>query len=198
MLKIGVTGGIGSGKSYICNVFKHIGIPVYNSDVHSNILVENDKRIIKKMKELFGNEIYNSFGHLNKSKISDIIFNNETDRKKVNSIIHPVVLENFIEWTEYYENTPFIIFESALLFESNFSKSMDKIICITAPIEERIERIIKRDKISVENIKKIINAQITDEIRISKSNYIINSSNSEMKLPKIIEIYSDIIIFAKK
>ena len=141
--KIGLTGGIGSGKTTICKIFGSLGIPIFNSDEYAKQLLKNNIQVIEKIKKTFGENIVNK-NRINKKKISQIIFSNEKKLKIINDIIHPVVIQGFNQWCEK-QTKKYIIKESALLFESKTYKELDKIIWIEADENLRIKRVEKRD-----------------------------------------------------
>lgn len=172
---IGLTGGIGSGKTSIAKYFEQKGIPVYIADDRAK-MVSSKPEVVKKIITAFGNEILDNNKYISKEKLSNIVF---TDKKKLqllNSIIHPEVKKDFIEWVKM-QNKPFVIKEAAILFESGSYKDCDLIITIIAPIEERIKRVMLRDNISREKVLDRISNQWSDEERIKKSDFIIENTS---------------------
>ena len=188
MLKVGITGGIGSGKSIVCEVFKHFGIPVYYADIEANNLIISDKNIKKQLIEHFGKKIY-SRNQLNKSRFSSIIFNDKKALQKVNSIIHPVVRQNFKDWIKKNKDKKYIIKEAALLFESGTYQDLDEIITISAPEHIKIKRIMNRDKTDKESVQKRIRNQISDTEKIRKSDHVIYNNGSQLILPQILSLH---------
>ncbi len=172
MIKVGITGGIGSGKTYICKKFEELGVKIYYSDDKAKYLTNNNTKIKKQLIQNFGNNIYIN-NKINKKKLSEIIFNNPKKLKIVNSIIHPIVNDDFNKWCENHKKEIFILKETAILFESNSYKNLDKIITVISPIDLRISRIIKRDNISKTEIQKKINSQINDIEKIKMSDFVI-------------------------
>jgi len=172
MIKVGITGGIGSGKSFICKKFEKLGLKIYYADNKAKQLTNNNKIIKEKLITYFGKDIYIDY-NLNKEKLSQIIFNNPEKLKIVNSIIHPIVTDDFNKWCNKYKNEKIILKEAAILFESGSYKNLDKIITITSPIDLRISRIKKRDNINETEILKKINTQISDIEKIKKSDFVI-------------------------
>ncbi len=192
MLIIGLTGGIGSGKTTAAEVFKKLGIPVYNSDEEAKKLMNTDTTIINKLKMIFGYDIYDTNNLLNKKKLSALIFNNKDKLNTVNSIVHPVVKKHFSKWVNK-QNAPYLIKETAILFESGIDKDVDKIITVTAPIQLRINRVKQRDSISEEEVIKRINNQFDDEYKIKKSDFIIKNDNKELIIRQILSIHKKIL-----
>jgi len=192
MIIIGLTGGIGSGKTTAAEVFKKLGIAVYNSDEEAKKLMNSDTTIINKLKMIFGYDIYDSNNLLNKKKLAGLIFNNKDKLNTVNSIVHPAVKNHFKEWVNK-QNTPYVIKETAILFESGINKDVDKIITVTAPIQLRINRLMKRDTISKEEIMKRINNQFDDEYKINKSDFVIKNDEKELIIRQILLINEKIL-----
>lgn len=186
---IGLTGGIGSGKTTIANHFMAAGIPVYIADDEARKIMQSSA-IIEEIKKTFGSAIFEN-DILNREKLSEIVFSNPEKLKKLNAIIHPAVKNHFGNWILNHKNYPFIIYEAAILFESGNYKNCDLIITVTAPIESRIERVIQRDRTTREKVLKRINMQWNDEQRISKSDFVIENVNPESaksEVDKILKI----------
>lgn len=186
---IGLTGGIGSGKTTIANYFRGAGIPVYIADDEARKIMESPE-IIAEIKNVFGNTIFEN-DILNRSKLAEIVFDNPEKLQKLNAIIHPAVKKHFSEWILNYKSAPFVIYEAAILFESGSYKNCDFIITVTAPVESRIERVVQRDKTTRENVLKRIAMQWNDEQRFSKSDFVIENINPELakiEVDKILKI----------
>lgn len=189
--KIGITGGIGSGKTTITKIFNSLGIPVFNSDTcGQNILLEN-KQVIAKIKEIFGNQIVID-NKINKEKLRHIVFNNKHQLERLNNIIHPIVNDHFNHWIKHQDSN-YIIKESALLFESKTHQQLNQIILVTAPIKLRIQRVIKRDRKTKEDVLSIINNQLPYKKIQSKANYIINNNEKNLLTPQIIKIHQNLM-----
>lgn len=192
MLKVGITGGIGSGKSYVCDIFKRFGIPVFHADSVSQKIVEADSVVKKQIIDLFGPEIYLE-GKLNRKAVSETVFKEKYLLEKLNRIIHPAVFNQFEIWTEKYNNLPYIIKEAAIIFESGGEKFLDFVITISAPEELRIARVVMRDKAERKNVLARIKNQWNDEQRIKKSDFVIINDEKTLLLPQIINIHKDLI-----
>ena len=143
-LKVGITGGIGSGKSTVCKVFSLLGVPVFEADHEAKQLMDSDDRIRKGLIDLFGKSVYTENGRVDRKKLASIIFNDDIQLQKVNELVHPIVRSEFIKWSEN-QSVPYIVHEAAILFESGFYKLMDFTILVSAPEAERIARVTKRD-----------------------------------------------------
>lgn len=186
---IGLTGGIGSGKTTIANYFMAAGIPVYIADEAARKIMQSEE-IIEEIKKTFGAAIFEST-ILNREKLAQIVFNNPEKLKLLNAIIHPAVKKHFRHWILDHKNAPFIIYEAAILFESGSYKDCDKIITVTAPMESRIQRVIQRDNSSRDQVLKRINSQWNDDQRIAKSDYVIENvslENAKLEVDKILKI----------
>lgn len=183
---IGLTGGIGTGKTMVAEYFKSLGIPVYVADEESRQLMTSDN-IINALSNEFGKEILEN-GFLNREKLAQLVFNNPKELQKLNSIVHPEVKKHFDNWVEKHKIYPFIVKEAAILFESGSYKYCDTIITVTAPLETRLQRVMKRDKTDIESVLKRIENQWTDEQRIAKSNYVIHNLSVESTKKQVDEI----------
>ena len=181
---IGLTGGIGSGKSTVAALFSQFGIPIYISDAEAKLVMEKPE-VIEKITSVFGNKILDHQKVLNRAALAAIVFNNPDMLQKLNAIVHPEVKKHFDLWLQKHKNAPFVIKEAAILFESGSYKFCDSIITVTAPLETRIARVIQRDTTTKENVLKRIQAQLSDEERISKSNYVIENISLEKTKEKV-------------
>ena len=191
MIIIGLTGGMGSGKSTVGTMFKDLGIPVYNSDERAKQLMNTSKKIKKELIGLFGKEAY-SEEELNRPFIAEKVFNDADLLTKLNGIVHPKVRKDFLKWTKK-QNTPYVIQETALLFENKSQKLYDKVILVTAPKELRIQRVLKRDKSSREQINSRMNNQLDDDIKIKLADYIIENIDLDITRSKILELHERIL-----
>ena len=187
MTKIGITGGIGSGKSVISRILKIMHYPVYDSDYWAKFLMNNDKTIYKALTDKFGPETYSSEG-INRPFLAQLIFNNKENLTFVNSIVHPAVGNHFLQWAEEQQSS-IVFIESAILFSSGLNKIIDKTIYVDAPQEIRLQRAILRDNATTEAISARIKNQINgDEFARTHSDYIINNDNTSLLIPQIISI----------
>lgn len=191
MIKIGLTGGIGAGKTEITKIFKILGIPVYYSDLQSKIIINSDLDIINKLKSRFGDNIYIN-NHLDSKKLGEIVFNSSNELDYLNKIIHPAVEKDFDDWIKI-QNSKYVIKEAAILFESGTYKKLDKIISVISTSEIRIKRVIKRDKVSKNVVIQRINKQISDVEKIKLSDYLIYNNEKVLVVPQVMEIHQQII-----
>ena len=183
---IGLTGGIGSGKTTIANFFKEKGVPVYISDDEAKKVMQSIE-IIDKIKSAFGETLFEN-NVLNRAKLAEIVFNNADKLAQLNAIVHPAVKKDFENWLQQHKNDQFVVYEAAILFESGRYKECDYIVTVIAPIEVRIERVMKRDNTTREQVLSRMEMQWNDEKRISLSNFVINSSNLKIANEEVVKI----------
>ena len=183
---IGITGGIGAGKSTVSTICKHLGFKVYNSDQRAKEIVSEDPIIKKKLISFFGNNIYKN-GVLDRKFLSDKIFNDKSSLQQINSIIHPAVKKDFNSWVINNSNEKILFKESALLFESGAYKELDKIILIVSDKNLRVSRVLNRDqKRSKKEIESIIDKQIQEAEAIKYADIVIDNNHKKMLLPSVI------------
>jgi dephospho-CoA kinase len=190
-MKIGVTGGIGSGKTTVCRVFSALGIPVFAADEEARKIMETDPSVMQKVNDIAGVEIYTG-GILNRSELAGLIFNNRELLDKINKVVHPVVRENFNNW-QMSQGSDYVILEAAILFESGSFRSVDRIITVIAPVEERIERVVRRNNLTREQIMERIRNQTEDDYKVSRSDYVIDNADDKLIVPEILRIHEEIL-----
>jgi len=187
---IGLTGGIGSGKTKVAAVFETLGIPVYESDSKAKYLMNTNEEIRKKIIDLFGPESYNVDDELNRPWITSRVFSDHEQLEKLNAIVHPAVYKDLLEWTmePHHNSAPYLIQESAILFEENLTRRLNAIILVVAPEELRIERVIARDNVTREDVLQRIKLQWPDEKKISSSDYVIYNDGERSLITQIRDI----------
>lgn len=190
-MKLGITGGIGSGKTSVCRVFRVLGIPVFSADQEAQNIMNTDKTIIRGIKRITGRDLYTT-GNLDRTELAELIFKSPDLLEKVNSLVHPVVFQYFKVWTEE-QTSPYVIMEAAILFESGAAKLVDRIATVIAPVEERISRVTFRNHLSREQVLDRMRNQMDDETRIKLSDYVISNAENEMIIPVIIGIHEDLL-----
>ena len=189
---VGLTGGIGSGKTTIANLFAlHFSIPIYIADTKAKELVANNKRLQQEIVALLGEEAFVE-GRYNTAFVAQEVFSNKEKLDKLNAIIHPYVQQDFLQWKQS-QQAPYVIKEAAILFESGSYRDCDFIIMVTAPLEERIKRVMLRDKIDRETVEKRIKNQWNDEKKIELSTFVIENREIDKNLDKIEIIHSKIV-----
>jgi dephospho-CoA kinase len=197
MLKVGITGGMGSGKTTVCKIFETLGIPTYYADDRAKYLMSNDEGLIEKIKTIFGPDAYQKDQQLNRKYIADIAFKNPQKLKKLNAVVHPAVFKDGEKWHNSQKNVPYTLKEAALLYESGSYKKLDKMITVTAPLEIRIKRILERDDTTREAILARIENQWSDEKKVTLSDYIIYNDGHLSLIEQVLKIHSQLKIIAK-
>jgi len=183
---IGLTGGIGSGKSVVAKVFATLGIPVFNADDEAKRIMQTSPEIKNKLIEQFGLEIYNEHG-LDKEKLASIVFNDPFQLQLLNAIVHPVTIQAAKDWAAK-QTSPYVIKEAALIFESGAADGLLKVIGVTAPLSLRTHRVMQRDGITKEQVDARMRNQISDTIKMRLCDYVIENNNQEMVIPQVLEI----------
>ncbi len=188
MLKVGITGGIGSGKTTVCRIFELMGIPVYYADQRAKALMTNDKELVQNIQSLFGKEAYIN-GQLNRKYIANIVFKNKDQLHLLNGAVHPALGKDFLKWVDLQSDVPYVVEEAAIMIESGNYKLMDQVILVTAPLEVKIKRIKNRDQASRQEILNRINSQLSDEDRMPYIDHIIQNDNKHHIIPQIIHLH---------
>jgi dephospho-CoA kinase len=191
--KLGITGGIGSGKTSVCRVFDVLRIPVFSADREAQGIMENDNEIIRQINSIAGEDLYKN-GNLDRMDLAKIIFNDKSLLAKMNSLIHPAVFNRFTKWV-LLQTAPYVIMEAAILFESGAGKYVDSVATVIAPVEQRVRRVIHRNKLSREQVLDRMRNQMDDETRMKLSDYIIYNSENDMIIPTILKIHNEILTF---
>lgn len=184
MVKIGITGGIGSGKSVVATLLRLYGIPVYIADEESKRLTNSSPVIRRALVDLVGEAVYDADGKLDKPRLANFIFGQPEHLARVNAIIHPEVNRDFLDWSERQEKA-FCAIESAILFESGFDRIVDVKLMVLAPLEIRLERAIARDHASREALERRIKSQMADEEKASRSDFVIHNDSRQALIPQV-------------
>jgi len=189
MLKIGITGGIGSGKSTVCNILRNLGVPIFDSDAEGRRLLNEDKGLIARVIKFFGKDMYNAEGTLDRVRMANLVFNDPKSLEKLMSIVHPKVNDSFDEWILDYAIRPYVVKEAAILFESGNYHDLDKIIHVFAPKHERMKRVMARDNSRKEMVEKRMRFQYSDEERNRLADFIILNEERSDLLPQVMELH---------
>lgn len=189
---IGITGGIGSGKSLICKVFSILGVPIYDADSRAKLLINNDLEVKNLIQKLLGEQAYTSSGEYNRAWVASQVFNNPELLKQLNAIVHPRVRQDSQSWIQKYPKAPFLLYEAALMKAAGDGNFFDKIIVVNAPIVLRIKRVQQRDNRTEQEIKDIIARQISDTERLSFADYIIENNEKHPVLEQVLGLYQEI------
>jgi dephospho-CoA kinase len=195
MLKVGITGGIGSGKTTVCQIFEKMGVPVYYADQRAKELMEDDKQLVADIKKEFGDGIYDAEGRLERKKLAEIVFNNEEKLLKLNSLVHPTVFRDNQSWNEVLakKGYSYTLREAALLIETGSYLTLDKLIVVSAPEEDRIRRVMERDGSTREQVMARIRAQMPEEQKVKYADYIIYNDRIMDLVPEVTKIHIDLM-----
>ena len=191
ILKVGITGGMGSGKSTVAKVFEVLGIPVYYADDAAKKLMNEDAALKEKLIAVFGKEIY-QHGILNRTHLSGLVFNNPDKLAQLNSIVHPATIADAESWMQQ-QHSPYAIKEAAILFESGANKYVDKVIGVFAPIQLRISRVMQRDNSTEEAVTARMNKQMEEEKKMKLCDYVIANDEQELVIPQVLKIHELLI-----
>ncbi len=191
MTIVGITGGIGSGKSTVCKVFETLGMPVFNSDDEAKSVYTDFPEVLEAVRSQFGDIVFSGV-ELNKAALASIVFENEEALRKLNQLIHPLVRSKFDKWVEK-QNSPYVLREAAILIESGAAADCDFVILVKAPESVRIERVLLRNGLSEVQIKQRMTAQMSDDEKSPKSDFIINNDGSELVLHQILKIHQSLL-----
>ncbi|MFW5823322.1 MAG: dephospho-CoA kinase [Tangfeifania sp.] len=194
---IGITGGIGSGKSTVCTVFKLLKVPVFEADKVAKELLDTHPEIKSGLVHRFGQNICTENGTIDRRKLAEIIFNDESQLKKMNQLVHPAVRNEFKEWVAKHEQYPYVIHEAAILFESGFYRMMDYTILVSAPREQRIKWVMKRDGVSRQQVEERMKNQMPEEEKQKLATRVLKNNNQQLLIPEIIEIDKNIRKYGK-
>lgn len=191
--QVGITGGIGSGKSTVAKIFSALGVPVYDSDNHARSIMNTDAVLIEQIKNNFGNDAYDASGNLNRKFLAENVFAFPDRLEKLNGLVHPRVGEGFNQWAMNQTARQYVLKEAALLFETGSAKQLNKVIVVTAPEELRIKRVMSRDGRSEAETKRIIQRQWAEEKKISLADFIIQNDESCALIPQVLKIHQIIL-----
>lgn len=189
MFKVGITGNIGSGKTTVSKVFELLGVPVFYADDHSKLVMVQDPELIAGVKQAFGNESYFDDGSLNRKHIANIVFNDADQLAKLNALVHPATFRAFDHWLARQGDVPYVMKEAAILFESESYKMCDRSVLVTAPLEVRIQRILKRDNVTREQAEARDAKQFSEEKKKTMANDLIINDDSQLVIPQILALH---------
>jgi dephospho-CoA kinase len=194
MLRVGLTGGIGSGKTTVTDIFKVLGVPVFDADTAAKRIMEEDEALIASIKKEFGDAAYNDHT-LNRKYLADIVFNNSYRLEKLNALIHPVTIQAAHDWM-MQQNTPYVIKEAALMFESAAAAGVDVIVGVFAPKNLRIKRVMNRDGMKREDILARMDKQIDEEIKMKLCDFIIVNDEQQLVIPQVLQLHEKLLQLA--
>ncbi len=192
MNTVGLTGGIGSGKSLVAQIFQHLGVPVFSADYEAGKILEDDASVRESLTEWFGPDVYTD-ERPNRREIASLVFNDPEKLARLNSLIHPLVMKKFISWCNEYPDKPYVIHEAAILFESGLYRHVDKTILVTAPEETRIARVIERDKTTADSVIQRMKNQWNDEQKVPLADFIVQNDGKSPLVPAILGIHNKLM-----
>lgn len=192
MLRIGLTGGIGSGKTLVCSIFEKLGVPVYYADAEAQILMNTDAELMAGIVKMFGDQAYSKDG-LDRVLLADSVFGDHEKLSELNGLVHPAVRKDFNRWAALQTGSPYVVEEAAILFESGAGAEMDLSVLVYAPEELRIRRVMERDQIDREAVLKRMGHQLSEEEKMKMAGYIIHNDGTQMLLPQVIELHNKIL-----
>lgn len=195
MLKIGITGGIGSGKSTVSRIFELLGVPVYYADDRAKDIMVRDPELTAQVKHHFGEEIYNADGTLNRKLLGNIVFNDKDKLALLNSLVHPATIRDSDNWAQQ-QTTPYVLKEAALLFETESFHHLDKVIAVFAPQPLRIHRVMKRDNVTRNEVLARMYKQIDETIKMRLSDYVIHNDEQHMVIPQVLALHKKFLELA--
>lgn len=192
-LKVGITGGIGSGKTTVAKIFSILGIPIYYADERAKWLMAHHEPLKAEISNAFGKDSYTENGDLNRSYLAAEVFGNPEKTKLINKLVHPAVKEDFENWMKQ-QNAPYVLKEAALLFETGSAKELDYIVTVSSPLKIRFNRILQRDPHRSEaQINAIIDQQLPDEEKIKQSDFVIKNIDNKLLIPQVLSIHNKLI-----
>lgn len=190
MQHLGITGGIGSGKTTVCKIFETLGIPVYYADERAKYLMSHDPILIAGIIELFGQEAFLEPQVLNRAHIAQVAFNDKEKLNQLNALVHPAVSKDGLNWQAAQQNVPYTLKEAALLFESGSYRTLDKIIVVAAPLELRIQRVMARDGAKREEVEARISKQMPEAEKVSLADFVVNNDGVHALIPQVMAIHA--------
>lgn len=191
MIRVGLTGGIGSGKSTVARVFEVLGIPVYYADEATRQLMNTDEALKKEIINHFGEESYSN-GQLNRPYIASIVFNNKEKLELLNALTHPATIRHANEWMQQ-QTTPYVIKEAALIFESGSAENLDYVIGVSAPKNIRIKRVMERDHISAEEVQKRMDRQLSEDMKMKLCDFVLVNNDTDLLTPQVLALHEQLL-----
>lgn len=192
MISVGITGGIGSGKTTVSKIFELLKVPVYYADDRAKHLMATDEELKAQLKATFGEATYDEQGNLNRPYLADKVFNNESELQKLNSLVHPAVFKDTATWFQANSDAAYVLYESAILLTSGSAKMLNKIITVHAPEEMRIERVLQRDNTDEEHVRARMKNQLSESEMLEKADYVIYNDNSQSVISQILKLHKEL------
>jgi dephospho-CoA kinase len=198
-LQIGITGGIGSGKSLVCKIFRQLGVAVYDADSHAKRLMTTDGILMSGIKKEFGDLAYHTDGMLNRNYLADHVFNNEQKLAVLNGLVHPRIKADYERWFAENNSSPYVLKEAALLFEAGTDSTLDKIIVVHAPEDLRLKRVLSRDpQRTSQQVKAIIGKQMPEEEKLRRADFVIINDETTLVIPQVLKLHGQFTTLAQE
>lgn len=189
-LQVGITGGIGSGKSLVCRIFACLGIPVYDADSRAKVLMTTDGILVEQIKKEFGNLSFGADGSLNRTYLAAEVFSRPERLEKLNQLVHPRVAEDYQRWASGQQLAPYVIREAALMYEAGADKTVDRMIVVRAPEALRIQRVLQRDRNRTEDeVRNILNRQWPEEEKVKRADFLIDNDETQLVIPQVLSLH---------
>ena len=188
MITVGLTGNIGSGKSFVAGIFHTLGIPLYSADAGAKSLYALPE-VKSRLKELFGGGVFDEDNEPDRRKLAEMVFNDEAKLRQINDLIHPLVRKDFQRWMSTWKSSPYVIYEAAILFESGHNRDLDKVIMVTAPEDVRVRRVMQRDRVSEAEVRARVAHQWAEERKIPLADFVIINDGNQMVIPQVMEVH---------
>ena len=192
MLKVGITGGIGSGKTTVCKVFELLGIPVFYADLQARLLMSKDMQLMNDLKEAFGDSVYRADGSLDRKFLASIVFNDAVQLEKLNSLVHPAVFRAFDTWSSQ-QSTAYVLKEAAILFESGSHRDCNYTIVVESPVEMRLRRVINRDNVTEEEVRRRMDKQMSEEEKRELADFVLKNDERRLLIPQVLKIHERLV-----
>ncbi|WP_181304923.1 dephospho-CoA kinase [Rufibacter sp. XAAS-G3-1] len=197
MLKIGITGGIGSGKSIVCKCFQLLGVPVYDSDTRAKWVMNHDPELREQLISTFGPDTFDAQQHLNRPYLSQKVFHNAAELAKLNGLVHPQVRKDFYRWVDQQPQAPYILKEAALMFESNAYTQVDHVLTVSAPLPLRLTRTLQRDPHrTTAEVEAIMGKQLSEEERVTRAPFVLYNDDTHLVLPQVAHLHETFLKLA--
>lgn len=192
-LQIGITGGIGSGKTTVCKIFETLEIPVYYADERAKWLMANDPELKQAIKDTFGTDTYDADGNLDRQHLASIVFNDPDKLQQLNALVHPAVARDSEAWNEQQSGEPYTLREAALIYEAGIDQQLDYVIVVTAPVETRIQRVVQRDQTTREAVESRMNKQMPEKEKVKRADFVIYNDGERALIPQVLAIHRELL-----
>ncbi|MEZ5007725.1 MAG: dephospho-CoA kinase [Chitinophagales bacterium] len=193
MISVGITGGIGSGKTTVCHFFELLGIPVYYADLRAKSLMVEDQDLIAAIKKTFGEASYSEKGQLNREYLAKVVFNNDVELQKLNALVHPAVFKDTANWMQKNADQSYVLYEAAIMFESGSYKMLNKVITVYSPESMRLERVMGRDNVTEQEVRSRMAKQMSEEEKIKLADFVIYNDLKQPLISQILKIHKELI-----